>query len=228
MSYKLRQVPFNLTDPTINKILAIANSTKGDHIEHAITLCSDDAGNLTPGGECAGTVCSVHLRDCAGTGKKEVASVHTHPGTDSQPSFADLMSGFARALTKGGGEFLDCRVGEVDGRLSCNYIKIPPEKMRDMMHFYLNLVPRFKLARTLWDEWEETGVMPERDFRAKLADQITESLLRLYTETSVPLFGLEMSLGTENVGKPHEELPREKHLHWEVIGRRWVEVEDQY
>jgi len=115
---------FDLVPEVLNGILDAMDKTSQDGKEHGYLLCGD--GEVTPGKECTGNECSIHLEDCGD--KPVIGSFHSHPIITSF-SQSDYLHAIDRAKSHPEHKHLLC-VSLLDKGVRCKALKKmpPPEK----------------------------------------------------------------------------------------------------
>lgn len=127
LKMRLDSHEFTLSNETL---IAMAQSLLRTKVkERGLMLCQDwspeqrPAGEITPGQEHIGGPGSISVRNCGG--KVHVGHFHTHPGSDSAPSWHDAYSILWNSRNYLA-PFLGCRAGTNDKTIRCDTLKRLP------------------------------------------------------------------------------------------------------
>lgn len=109
-----------MSDNIIDVMKQKLKKTESINMELGFNLCQIEGSNeLKDDTHCIGTECTMPLTKTCKIGNK-VGTFHTHPKSDSKPSFPDLWNGYYHGV--------ECIGGTTDKKITC-YIR--KDKVRD-------------------------------------------------------------------------------------------------
>jgi len=167
---------FELPLNTVKDILDVSAESFTDKTEHGFRLCNNYTYNSTPGTtpldpgtKCTGEVCEIDLsKSVCGIGghySTDRGDFHTHPAATSNPSAGDLLSLIWGTYKHG--KRIDCRAGQRDKSLTCDYVEDAPEHpynsdvINQLGSAYSTLSGDYtKYIDPFYAEWKRTGNCP--------------------------------------------------------------------
>jgi len=131
LTVRLNGKQFILSNQCLEALKRSLDKTKVK--ERGVALCQDT--EITPGPEIIGGRASITIRNCTYvkneviSRRPEVGFYHTHPLSDSAPSWHDALAIIGRSIRRGKPD-LGCRGGTSDRIIRCDTVKqAPPQEV---------------------------------------------------------------------------------------------------